>query len=436
MAKRIERVEIVARPRGRGRKKRTGILAYHKFTKGGRVAGRIVYPQQPDGRRPTEYLPGAYESDEMMAAYNRSMGHWLTHKTLPPWVAEKKRRRRRPPTVRKVLGIGMTVREVCYQYRDYRAKLGNLTPKELDAHGYAYAPFCKLFGDEPARELGVAQLIEWQEHARDTRGNCAGTVNSYGFRIMRAFEHASKLKQISREQLAALKELEPLSIYTAEGDPEREPVGPVYRDDIEATLEHLPEAAADLVRVMRGCGARGGELVRMPADELQQIEPDVWAWFPIAHKTSKKRSKNGKKRPRSIMFGPPEIEIIARRIGPYKIRRERALGAQIMRVVPDNLPQHNRVFCKPEFDSQNAKYSGQPYDMYTFRSAILRACDKAGVDRWSPHQLRHAACSELYNSGIPIADVMAMVGHTSISTTENYITPDLSGLVKLAKVRK
>ena len=94
MAKRIERVEIVARPRGRGRKKRTGILAYHKFTKGGRVAGRIVYPQQPDGRRPTEYLPGAYESDEMMAAYNRSMGHWLTHKTLPPWVAEKKRRRR------------------------------------------------------------------------------------------------------------------------------------------------------------------------------------------------------------------------------------------------------------------------------------------------------------------------------------------------------
>ena len=435
MANRVERVEIVARPRGRGRKPRTGVLAYHKFTKSGRVAGRIVYPQQPDGRRPTEYLPGAYESAEMMAAYNRSMGHWLTHHTLPPWVAEKKRRRR-PPTVRKVLAIGRTVRQVCDQYHDYRAQLGNLSAQELAAHRYAYAPFCALFGDEPARELGVGQLIEWQQHSRETRGNCARTVNSYGFRILRAFEHACNLDQISREQLAALKLLVPLSLYTAEGDPERDPVGPVYRDDIEATIEHLPEAAADLVRVMRGCGARGGELVRMPADELQQVEPDVWAWLPRAHKTSKKRSKNAMKRPRAIMFGPPEIEIIAKRIGPYKIRRERALGSQIMRVVPDELPEHNRVFCKPEYDVQNAKHSGRPWNMWSFRSAILRACDKAGVERWSPHQMRHAACSELYNSGIPIADVMAMVGHTSISTTENYISPDLSGLVKLAKVRK
>ena len=434
MAKRSKKVEVVARPRGRGRKKRTGVLTYYKFSKGGRVAGRIIYPQQPDGRRPTEYLPGAYESDEMMAAYKRSMLHWLEHETPPPWVAEKTRRAK-PPSVRKVLKIGKTVAQVCEQFLEHEKTMQNKSAGEIRNCRYAFAPLVELYGDEPAVELGAGELIRWQRHCREERGNCANTINSNAGRIVRAFNHAAKVGDLPRKQVAELQLVEPLSPYTPDGEPEREPVRAVYRDDVEATLEYLPEAAADLVRVMLGCGARAGELVRMPADELQEIEPEVWAWFPSAHKTSK-RSKNAKKRPRSIVFGPPEIAIIAKRLGPYQIRQERTIGAPVVRIVPDQLPPHNLVFRKPNYTGNNAHRSGRPWDRNSFRQAIHRACKKAGVDRWSPHQMRHAACSELYNSGIAIADVMQMLGHTTMATTENYITPDLSGLVKLAKVRK
>ena len=76
-----------------GRKKRTGILKYHKHKS--KDCGYISYPTQPDGRRPVEYLPGAYESGEMLEAYNKSVAHWLAEKTVPPWVGNKRRGRRR-----------------------------------------------------------------------------------------------------------------------------------------------------------------------------------------------------------------------------------------------------------------------------------------------------------------------------------------------------
>ena len=66
-----------------GRKKRTGILKYHKHKSKG--CGYISYPTQPEGRRPVEYLPGAYESGGMLEAYNKSMAHWLADSDS--WIA-------------------------------------------------------------------------------------------------------------------------------------------------------------------------------------------------------------------------------------------------------------------------------------------------------------------------------------------------------------
>ena len=38
---------------------------------------------------------------------------------------------------------------------------------------------------------------------------------------------------------------------------------------------------------------------------------------------------------------------------------------------------------------------GEEYEVASYRRAIARACDRLGIPRWSPHQLRHLAATEL-----------------------------------------
>ena len=63
------------------------------------------------------------------------------------------------------------------------------------------------------------------------------------------------------------------------------------------------------------------------------------------------------------------------------------------------------------------------YDVATYRRAIGRACKKAKVPHWHPHQLRHNAATALREQfGIEVARVV--LGHRSAAVTEIYAEID------------
>ena len=63
------------------------------------------------------------------------------------------------------------------------------------------------------------------------------------------------------------------------------------------------------------------------------------------------------------------------------------------------------------------------YNVASYRRGIQRACEKAGVERWSPHQLRHTAATKLRREhGIEAARVI--LGHRSAEVTEIYAEID------------
>ena len=63
------------------------------------------------------------------------------------------------------------------------------------------------------------------------------------------------------------------------------------------------------------------------------------------------------------------------------------------------------------------------YDAASYRRCISRACEKAGVPRWHPHQLRHNAATRLRKEfGIEAARVV--LGHRSAAITEIYAEVD------------
>ena len=51
--------------------------------------------------------------------------------------------------------------------------------------------------------------------------------------------------------------------------------------------------------------------------------------------------------------------------------------------------------------------------------AITRACEKAGIERWIPHQLRHTA-SDTVRQQFGLEHTQSVLGHSKVDMTEHY----------------
>jgi len=56
------------------------------------------------------------------------------------------------------------------------------------------------------------------------------------------------------------------------------------------------------------------------------------------------------------------------------------------------------------------------------RQAMGRACQAAGIPRYSPHDLRHLRVSIWYAEGVPFRAIAARVGHSRTSLTADTYT--------------
>ncbi len=62
---------------------------------------------------------------------------------------------------------------------------------------------------------------------------------------------------------------------------------------------------------------------------------------------------------------------------------------------------------------------GDHYTTGSYRRAIARACDEAGIDGWTPHRLRHTAATTIRRRfGLEAAQVM--LGHAQADVTQVY----------------
>jgi integrase len=76
----------------------------------------------------------------------------------------------------------------------------------------------------------------------------------------------------------------------------------------------------------------------------------------------------------------------------------------------------------------------RPGPRYTSRSvhrAISIACDKVGVARWHPNQLRHTAATQI-RKRFGLESAAATLGHSEIGTTQIYAERDTDLAVRVA----
>ena len=178
-----------------------------------------------------------------------------------------------------------------------------------------------------------------------------------------------------------------------------------------------------MVRVQLLTGARPGEICAMTTGRID-TSGAIWQYKPAHHKTA----HHGKHRvitigPRAQRVLRPYLlaELDSPVFSPSRSESDRLEHRHKDRSTPlscGNTPGSNR--------SRSPKRSpGDRYIVASYRRAIARACEKAGVPVWSPNQLRHTRATEI-RKAYGLEHAGAVLGHSKVETTQVYAERDLS----------
>ena len=202
--------------------------------------------------------------------------------------------------------------------------------------------------------------------------------------------------------------------------PERPPVDGVPVEHAEAILPHLTPTLAAMVEFGLVTGARPGETITLRWQDVDRSDPDCWIYRVPDHKNYHRSHE------RLIAIGPraqavlepfldvPTDEFV---FSPKRSERERRALRRQLRATPLTPSQRERDRRRADAGRREL---GDRWDVRAFRRAIHRACDDAGVERFSPNQLRHTFADVAESRGLPLELVSKALGHAQVSTTEIY----------------
>ena len=79
------------------------------------------------------------------------------------------------------------------------------------------------------------------------------------------------------------------------------------------------------------------------------------------------------------------------------------------------------------------KTIGDRYGARSYHGAIQHACERASVEPWHPHQLRHTHATEIQAPAFGIEAAQVALGHASADVTQVYAERDLRLAIKIAE---
>lgn len=282
-----------------------------------------------------------------------------------------------------------------------------------------------LYGDLPAAQFGPRQLKACRE-AMIQAAWFRKSINRQVCRLRSIFRFAVSEELFSAESHGRLLAVEGLRKGWG-GVTEGQPVRGVDPAVLEATLAKAPPVIADMARLQRITGMRSGELVAMRKDLMDQ-SGNIWRYDAPS-----KMAHLGQERP--IFLGPKAQFLLSAYLsraepGECIFRPEECWGWNLQRrhaqrVTPMN--QGNRP-GKSNRPRQRQRSIREKFTPDTYRQAIRRACERAGVENWHPHQLRHSAATAIRqafsgSSGVEAARVT--LGHQVLSMTDFYAGMDM-----------
>ncbi len=360
-----------------------------------------------------DHYLGTYDSPESHERYHRLIAEWLAADRSSP-----------PTSDHRPASIDVTINSLVLAYwrhaeGHYRGVNGEPT-QELENMRDAIRPLRKLYGSTQATDFGPLALRSIQQEMVRS-GLCRTTINARINRIRRVFKWAVGVEMAPPSVHQALQAVSGLQKGRTDA---REPteIKPVPIEHVEATLPHLNRVVAAMVRLQLLTACRTEEVLSVRGCDLTPGEPN-WEFHPDQHKTEWR----GKER--VIPLGPRAQEIIK---GFLKPDLQSCLFSPQDVVEELHARRAQQRKSRPTPSERSRRVQGTPgqhhhggYDRRAYRQAIIRACRRAGVPRWTPLQLKHTAATAIRaRYGLEASQVV--LGHAKADVTQIYAERDLA----------
>lgn len=333
----------------------------------------------------------------------------------------------------------LTVADLCVRFQTHYRTLKRITHTYYRIQS-ALNQLAELYGDLSVEEFKGPQLKAFQRSLASkglSRSYISGIVGT----VKQAWRHAVSEDWIDPallQGLDAVASLEP----GESGAVEPRVVEPAPLDDVQATLPHLRPPVRAMVELQLITGMRSGELCSLTPGQIIRegtfrvqgrgtVRVDqlggAWVYAPDQHKTASQGHG------RYVVLGPKAQAILL----PWL---DRAADLPCFSPAEDHAAQvaeRSAARQTPLYPSHAAKRQatwestrGDRYTSQSYQRAIARACEKAGVPHWHPHQLRHAA-EVLIESEYGLDEARAVLGHRDPRMTARYGVRDVLTAAKV-----
>lgn len=348
------------------------------------------------GRR-RDHLLGPHGTPKSRAKYHTLIGQW-----------EAAGRRLGAPEVSAPTSGGVSVRAMS------RAYLAHVRPLYDKSHfikiDRSLGLLCAEHGDTSAAKLGPRKL-KGIRTAMIGMGWKRETVNKCVRLIVAAARWAASEELVPAEVHAAMATVPNLK-RGEQGVEDGGSVKPAPLPHIDAARPHLPSQIITMIDLQLLTGMRPGEVVIMRRCDIEAVDK-VHLYRPGTHKNAHRGIE------REVLLGPRAMALLepfldglkfdGHLFSPRRANAERKAKDAKVRRRPNQIPT-------PVATDRSI---GDHYTPGSYRRAIHRACDAAGVPRWSPNQLRHNAATELRRDhGLEKAALL--LGHSEATVTAKH----------------
>lgn len=366
-----------------------------------------------------EFYLGPFGSAEAEQEYNRLVGNWLAAGRPTNWNPDD-------PVARQPSSV-ITVSQVVVRYAEYLherwpAPEGKKRSPQVTNRTTILRRFRTQCGPILTDDFGPLALQEFRKHLISL-DHSRKYINMQIDLIKRMFKWAVTNEIFSAEKLLALTAVEGLREREG-GARDSTPISPVTAEIVDKTLPFLSETVADMVRIQRLTGMRPGELCQMTPADIARTE-DVWAYRPKTHKTQAR----GKQR--LIAIGPKAQEVLTK----YLLRSADDFcfcPDEVVKKLMNERKTKATIHKKYESKANPIRSPGKCYTTSSYRRAIHRACDLAGLEKWSPHRLRHATATDV-RARFGLEGAQVVLGHSNAKTSEIYAEQNYESAFKIMK---
>ena len=309
---------------------------------------------------------GKYGSEESRIRYGEIVAKVISGRPVDPFVTKSA-----DPEA------GLTVNELVLAFMRHAdghyVKNGKPT-SEIHCLRAAIRPLVDVYGFTAVDEFGPLMLKAVRQKMVDSgwvRESCNKGVN----RIRLVFKWGVENELVAPATLQKLQAVAALLKGRTEAH-DNAPRSAVDDSRIETVKNLVRPLVSDLIELQRLTGARSGELLKLTTGMMDRTK-DVWKADISDHKTVHHDQS------RTLHFGPHAQLILAKYLSADP-------DAKLFKIT-------RTAFCR----------------------AITRACEKAGIERWVPHQMRHTNANNVREE-FGLEHTQAVLGHAHADMTQHY----------------